>query len=214
MIRIKELRLELHKSLRDVAADLNISYSSISKYERGDQQPSYETLMKMADYFDVTTDYLIGYTNIRTKNIETKTIAEKTGLTLRSIDILSGYQNNAQRSPEDAFDTTPATATIYLSALNQILSSDVLENIAHYLYLQLNYFYDDDTYQDEDYYKHISELGLFDKNLGISYCEDYDFLSQSFLFKVQKELTHMREQNISNPPKRITPIAHDEAPTD
>ena len=214
MIRIKELRLELHKSLRDVAADLNISYSSISKYERGDQQPSYETLMKMADYFDVTTDYLIGYTDIRTKNIEAKTIAETTGLTLRSIEILSGYQHNAQRSPENAFDTTPAAATIYLSALNQILSSDVLENIAHYLYLQLNYFYDDDNYQDENYYKHISELGLFDKNLGISYCEDYDFLSQSFLLMVQKELMLMREQNVNNPQKRITPIAHDKAPTD
>ena len=76
MIRIKELRSEMHKSLRDVAAELNISYSSLSKYERGEQQPSYETLMKMADYFDVTTDYMIGYTNIRTKNIEDKAIAD------------------------------------------------------------------------------------------------------------------------------------------
>ena len=40
MIRIKELRTEMHKSLRDVANDLNISYSSLSKYERVDQQPS------------------------------------------------------------------------------------------------------------------------------------------------------------------------------
>ena len=80
MIRIKELRTQMHKSLRDVASELNISYSSLSKYERGVQQPSYETLMKMADYFNVKKDYLIGYTDIRTKNIEDKDIVEKTGL--------------------------------------------------------------------------------------------------------------------------------------
>lgn len=214
MIRIKELRSEMHKSLRDVAAELNISYSSLSKYERGEQQPSYETLMRMADYFDVTTDYMIGYTNIRTKNIEDKVIAEKTGLSLRSLEILSGYQQNAHRNPEDAFDTTPATASIYLSALNQILSGEVLENIAHYLFLEFNSFYDDDNFKDEDYYRNISELGLFDKRLGISYSEDYDFLSQAFLLMVIRELMTLRQKNILNPPKRITPIAHDEAPTE
>ena len=66
MIRIKELRTEMHKSLRDVANDLNISYSSLSKYERGDQQPSYETLIRIANYFNVSVDYLLG--NEKQKN--------------------------------------------------------------------------------------------------------------------------------------------------
>ena len=65
MIRIKELRTEMHKSLRDVANDLNISYSSLSKYERGDQQPSYETLIRIANYFNVTTDYLLGLSDMK-----------------------------------------------------------------------------------------------------------------------------------------------------
>ena len=209
MIRIKELRLEMHKSLRDVASDLDISYSSVSKYEHGDQQPNYDTLMKLADYFGVTTDYLIGYTDIRTNSIENRYIAEKLGLSLRSIDILSHYQLNAKRSPKDAFDTTPANANIYLLALNQLLSGDLLENISNYLYLEFDSFYDDDTFQDEEYYKHISELGLFDKRLGISYSEDYDFLSQTFLLMIIRELMGMREENIKNPPKRITPVAHE-----
>lgn len=123
MIRIKELRTQMHKSLRDVASELNISYSSLSKYERGVQQPSYETLMKMADYFNVTTDYLIGYTDIRTKNIEDKAIVEKTGLTLHSLDVLSSFQKNAKCKPNDAFDTTPATASLYLATINKILEN-------------------------------------------------------------------------------------------
>ena len=44
MNRIKNLRLENGLSLRDLASELNISYSSLGKYERGEQEPSFETL--------------------------------------------------------------------------------------------------------------------------------------------------------------------------
>lgn len=83
MIRIKELRTEMHKSLRDVANNLNISYSSLSKYERGDQQPSYETLIRIANYFNVTTDYLIGITN--SKSSENRTICDQLNLSDEAI---------------------------------------------------------------------------------------------------------------------------------
>ena len=65
MIRLKELRAKKNMSLRDLASVLNISYSSLGKYERGEQQPSYETLIKIANYFNVTTDYLVGITNAK-----------------------------------------------------------------------------------------------------------------------------------------------------
>jgi DNA-binding XRE family transcriptional regulator len=212
--RIKELRSEKNLTQSEFASLLGIAKTTLAAYEQEKNEPNIAMLIKMASYFDVTIDYLIGYTDIRTKNIEARAIAEKTGLTLRSIDILAGYQSNATREPEDAFDSTPATASIYLSALNQVLFGNVFENIAHYLFLELDYFYDDDTFQDEDCYKHISELGLFDKKLGIGYCDDHDFFSQSFLLMIQQELMAMRKQNIANLPKRITPIAHEKAPTD
>jgi transcriptional regulator with XRE-family HTH domain len=86
MIRIKELRTEMHKSLRDVASELNISYSSLSKYERGDQQPSYETLIRIANYFNVTTDYLIGITN--SKSSENRSICDQLNLSDEAIQKL------------------------------------------------------------------------------------------------------------------------------
>lgn len=86
MIRIKELRTEMHKSLRDVAAELNISYSSLSKYERGDQQPSYETLIRIANYFNVTTDYLMGITN--SKSSENRSICDQLNLSDEAIQKL------------------------------------------------------------------------------------------------------------------------------
>ena len=48
--RIKELRTEQNLSLRDLASQLGIAYTSLGKYERNEQQPSFETLEKIADY--------------------------------------------------------------------------------------------------------------------------------------------------------------------
>lgn len=112
MIRIKELRTEMHKSLRDVASELNISYSSLSKYERGDQQPSYETLIKMADYFDVTTDYLIGRTSC--KNIENQSFSDSLGIDEKTIDILKSLAGN----PDDDYPDD-ITELDYLEAIMQ-----------------------------------------------------------------------------------------------
>ena len=43
---------------------INIQRSAVSKYERGEIQPSKETLVKLAHILDCTTDYLLGITNI------------------------------------------------------------------------------------------------------------------------------------------------------
>lgn len=127
MIKIKELRTEMHKSLRDVASELNISYSSLSKYERGDQQPSYETLIKMADYFNVTADYLIGRTSC--KNIENQSISDSLGIDERTIDILKSLAGN----PDDEYP-------------DDITELDYLESIMQHpqfptLMLQINSYY-------------------------------------------------------------------------
>lgn len=64
--RIKELRTEQNLSLRDLASRLGIAYTSLGKYERNEQQPSFETLEKIADYFHVSVDYLLGRSDNRT----------------------------------------------------------------------------------------------------------------------------------------------------
>jgi transcriptional regulator with XRE-family HTH domain len=63
--RLKKLRLEKGLTIREVAKIFNISKSTVSDYERGRTTPNYELLIKMADYFNVTTDYLLGLTDER-----------------------------------------------------------------------------------------------------------------------------------------------------
>lgn len=208
--RLKELRG--NNKLQDIAKDIGISRASLGYYENGDRKPDIEVLLKLANYYHVSCDFLLGLTTVKNPNIDNRVISEKTGLNEQSINVLSGYQKNATRSPEDAFDTAPALCILYLDTLNRIINpnSDILTNIANYLYLTFDSFYDDATYSDEDIYSPISELGLFDKRLGISFAEDYDYLSQVFLLMVQKKLMNLREIVQKQLPKRITPTAHND----
>ncbi len=43
--------------------DLNMNQNSVSRYETGEHQADYETLIKFADYFDVSIDYLLERTD-------------------------------------------------------------------------------------------------------------------------------------------------------
>lgn len=60
MLRLKELRAELGYHQSEVAEKLGISLLAYIKYERGISQPSKKTLAQMADFFDVSVDYLLG----------------------------------------------------------------------------------------------------------------------------------------------------------
>lgn len=60
--RLKELREEKDLLQKDLAKILNVSKSAVSGWEVGRNQPSYDILMQIAAFFNVTVDYLIGYT--------------------------------------------------------------------------------------------------------------------------------------------------------
>lgn len=63
MIRLKELRKKKNISQVRLAMDLNMNQNSISRYETGEREADYETLIAFADYFDVSVDYLLGRTD-------------------------------------------------------------------------------------------------------------------------------------------------------
>lgn len=61
--KLKALRIENHLRQDQVARLVNVEKSSISMYETGVRQPSYITLVRLADVFNVSTDYLLGRKN-------------------------------------------------------------------------------------------------------------------------------------------------------
>ena len=61
--RLKKLRKEKDISQLKLAIDLNMNQNTISRYENMERQADYETLLKFADYFDVSLDYLLSRTD-------------------------------------------------------------------------------------------------------------------------------------------------------
>ena len=67
--RLKKLRIEKKLLQREIAALLNLSRAAITYYELGKRFPDQETLKKLADFFDVSIDYLVGRSNHKNASI-------------------------------------------------------------------------------------------------------------------------------------------------
>ena len=68
MNRLKDLRIEKNLLQSDIAKIINKSNRIVGFYETGERDMSTETLSILADFFDVSIDYLLGKSNIRNPN--------------------------------------------------------------------------------------------------------------------------------------------------
>lgn len=62
--KVRELRIRAGKTQKEIADYLNISRSTYTLYESAKRQMSNETLCALAEYYGVSTDYLLGRTDI------------------------------------------------------------------------------------------------------------------------------------------------------
>lgn len=105
-MNLKNLRLANKKSQKEIADMLGVAQKTYSNYELGDFEPSIPKLIKLADYYDVTLDYLVdrpfsntfGYlsdeekkliSNFRNmnKSNQSKLIAQSEGILIAQKDI-------------------------------------------------------------------------------------------------------------------------------
>ncbi len=67
-MRLKMLRIRKNISQLKLAMDLGLNQNSISRYETGEREADYKTLIALADYFNVSIDYLLERTDCPTIN--------------------------------------------------------------------------------------------------------------------------------------------------
>lgn len=66
--RIKELRQEECRTQINVSTLIGIDQSYYSKYERGKQDVSLEVIIKLAELYNCSIDYIVGRTNVKSIN--------------------------------------------------------------------------------------------------------------------------------------------------
>lgn len=87
--RLKKLRKEGKLTQKDIATFLNISQPAYQQFESGKKKMNLETMEKLADFFNVSTDYLLGKTDIPDLDLD--------------VDIDNAIDNSV------AYDGTPIT---------------------------------------------------------------------------------------------------------
>lgn len=121
--RLRELRAERKVSQQKLADDIGLTKSTISLYETGDNVPDIKNFVKLADYFEVSYDYLLGQSDSRYKeNID---IVERTGLTDDSIKTLEVNNKWAHAS-----SSISELCQLYIMIINYLLDDDNLIEIS------------------------------------------------------------------------------------
>ncbi|CAK7069518.1 helix-turn-helix transcriptional regulator [Tissierella sp.] len=90
---LRRLREEKGLSQKDLADYLKISRQAYNHYESGKREPSYETLKSLSNYFEVSTDYLLGRTDIRNS-------ADRISEALEDDEELSIFWDDMKERPE------------------------------------------------------------------------------------------------------------------
>jgi len=98
--RLKELRTQKGIYQKELAEVLGVSRPTITQYEQGKRNPDTDMLNNIADYFEVSVDYLLGRTNKKNEMAKLEKIAPKGTLELlneEELEFLLEIANDNQR---------------------------------------------------------------------------------------------------------------------
>ena len=140
--RLKELRLNNGLKQSDLLKKFNLSSARYSQYENDKRVPDYELLIKFADFYNVSIDYLLGRTNvIKPENIDENDLLAKLNTadseTKASVEQFLNYLlYEKERKNKEKEDNSTKKITANDIAIYKFLSPSVHEWIRkHYLEL-------------------------------------------------------------------------------
>lgn len=114
-IRLKELRTQRKLGQKEIGAIINVSDSSIRKYESGERTPTPDAIKRLAAFFEVTTDYLLG-NDTTLKNNQNPPLNTKDNKEITSM--LEEMKCKLQNEEGLMFDGNPATPESVQSILD------------------------------------------------------------------------------------------------
>lgn len=89
MENLRALRRQAGLTMKQLGSDLGMAESTVSLYETGKRSPDAQTLIRFADYFNVTLDYLLGRTKERTISLAQFQLSEHEKEIIRSYRSIS-----------------------------------------------------------------------------------------------------------------------------
>ena len=135
--RLRALRCEKGILQSAIAIELGVKANSYSTYENG-REPNYDMLIKIAKYYDVSIDYLLGLSNVKKSNPTIAAISAQTGLSEWAIDNLMEETQTFRDYSKITFEARVAKHhKSYLDLVNVLLESHSLLYNAAQIYEDL-----------------------------------------------------------------------------
>lgn len=110
--RLRELRRERGLTQIQLAQKLNVSNGTVGMWETGKREPDFETITRLATFFHVSTDYLLGHVNNPFFHLDNERI-------LREINS-NGDGDEQEKKPTPVFEDGPALNTRLVERLIQL----------------------------------------------------------------------------------------------
>ena len=151
---IEKRKKETGQNLRAVAKDLDVSLGVLSDWQNGNKTPRGDSIAKLAKYFGVSADYLLGLTEAQTVDTDLRAVADYTGLTENAILALKDSEMF------ECYDRSQKNLWLNGDNLDDMLSDEsCLHQIVNSIYLYLKAT-EEQVHEAEELLKGGAELDL------------------------------------------------------
>ncbi len=169
--RLKELRTERGETQQVACNEIDIHINTLKNYENGERLPNLGEFLRIKDHYGVSFEYLIGESDIKSNDISFKEINKITGLSEKSINVLSKrVQINGNR----------------LKILNYII-----ENERKYQFITILELFLMCRIENKGIYNQIKESIEMIPSENLKYINRPSFLSSVFKCDIDKILYNM-----------------------
>ena len=175
--RLRGLIESRKTTITALANVLKISRQSVSQYQDGTGQPNVDKLCKIAQHFNVSTDYLVGLSSIPSTNNDTRDICEKTGLSEHTVSRL--MQDDKRDKWAEVIDQL-------------VLHPGVLDALHAYLFFDVDYFATVEDGKASDDHRKVMVLG--DSAQGKVVPVYPRMMDGALQLEVQRELSDIKRQ--------------------
>lgn len=100
MNRLRELRMLLGWNMKKAAQEIGMPYTTYVSYEKGEREMNSEMLIRLADFYGCTIDYLIGLDETPSRDDENEALADVLQVLRDREDLRALLQVSAKNTPE------------------------------------------------------------------------------------------------------------------
>lgn len=180
-VHLRELIKERNTTITNVAGVAKVTRQAVSAYQDGSSQPTADTLKKIAKHFNVSADWLLGLSKVKTTDPKLKEICEYTGLSEEVVNVLHYWKNDKQERVNHLNKLFSLQETKYF-LLELFRYCDKCEEYAdkvykktrEYDYKYLHFCSDDKLNSDDNFKQYCDELRIDDKSID---SEELGYLS-------------------------------------